>query len=159
MSRLESFRRRLTAQIEGLNWAMAQTADIAGDILELGLGNGRTYSHLREYGNRRVWAVDQVLQCHPNSTPPQQDFLHGDAGTMMQKLLQEGRTFGLIHSDLGNGNKEMSAQLHIDLSPLIAALAMPGGLVVSQEPLVGLTQIDGPASVPAERYNFYRRTS
>ena len=48
MSRLDSFRRRLTAQIDGLNWAADNLPDM-GDVLELGLGNGRTYDHLREH--------------------------------------------------------------------------------------------------------------
>ena len=47
MSRLDSMRRRLTAQIDGLNWAAGQIADLPGDVLELGLGNWRTYDHLR----------------------------------------------------------------------------------------------------------------
>ena len=38
MSRLESMRRRLTAQIDGLNWAAKQISGQAGDVLELGLG-------------------------------------------------------------------------------------------------------------------------
>ena len=48
MSRLESMQRRLTAQIDGLNWAAQEIAGVAGDVLELGLGNGRTYDHLRQ---------------------------------------------------------------------------------------------------------------
>ena len=62
MSRLESFRRRLTAQIDGINWAIEQTKDTQGDILEMGLGNGRTYDHLRENTDRRIWVIDRILQ-------------------------------------------------------------------------------------------------
>ena len=48
MSRLESFIRRVTAQRDCLNMAKELVVDVPGPILELGLGNGRTYDHLRE---------------------------------------------------------------------------------------------------------------
>ena len=35
MSRLESMRRRLTAQIDGINWAAGQIEGLEGDVLEL----------------------------------------------------------------------------------------------------------------------------
>ena len=131
MSRLESFRRRLTAQIDGLNWAMDAVRDVPGDVLDLGLGNGRTYDHLRAYSGKRVWVVDRVLQCHPSSVPPAEDFLQGDADVMMQRLVDQDVRLALIHSDLGTGDKASSAQLHLDLSPLIAALLAPGGVGVA----------------------------
>ncbi|MEP5008510.1 class I SAM-dependent methyltransferase, partial [Roseobacter sp.] len=63
MSRLESMRRRLTAQIDGINWAAETIAPLNGDVLELGLGNGRTYDHLRDrLPNRRIWVIDRILQ-------------------------------------------------------------------------------------------------
>ena len=48
MSRLDSMLRRLTAQRDGLNWAAAQIETLSGEVLDMGLGNGRTYDHLRE---------------------------------------------------------------------------------------------------------------
>ncbi|MGH6887075.1 MAG: class I SAM-dependent methyltransferase, partial [Geminicoccales bacterium] len=48
MSRLDSFIRRLEAQRACLDLAAARIADLPGPVLELGLGNGRTYDHLRE---------------------------------------------------------------------------------------------------------------
>lgn len=48
MSRLDSFIRRLQAQRDVLDWAADGVEDRAGLVLELGLGNGRTYDHLRE---------------------------------------------------------------------------------------------------------------
>jgi len=39
MSRLDSMLRRLSAQRDGLNWAAAQIGGVAGDVLDLGLGN------------------------------------------------------------------------------------------------------------------------
>ena len=60
MSRLESMYRRIGAQISGLNWAVEMIADLPGDVLELGLGNGRSYHHLREkLPNRSIWVIDR----------------------------------------------------------------------------------------------------
>jgi S-adenosyl-L-methionine methyltransferase len=47
MTRLDSAIRRLTAQRDLLDWASEEIAP-GGLVLELGLGNGRTYDHLRD---------------------------------------------------------------------------------------------------------------
>lgn len=156
MSRLESFRRRLTAQIDGINWAIEQTRDVNGDILEMGLGNGRTYDHLREYAQRRIWVIDRVLQCHPSCVPPAADFLLGEADDMLSRLAVGDAKIAFAHYDFGFGVKEKDVEEGARLSPLIAAVMVSGGLVVSQQPLVGFTQIWGPDSIDRERYLFYR---
>ena len=48
MSRLDSFIRRLEAQRACLDLAARLIEGLEGEILELGLGNGRTYDHLRQ---------------------------------------------------------------------------------------------------------------
>lgn len=160
MSRLESMRRRLTAQIDGLNWAAALIAPLPGDVLELGLGNGRTYDHLREnLPSRRIWVIDRVLQPHPSCIPPTEDFLQGEADDMLRDLAQRGAQMALAHYDFGFGVKELDVAEGKRLSPLIAALMVPEGLVVSQQPLVGFTQIDGPDTIDKDRYLFYRMPS
>lgn len=157
MSRLESMRRRLTAQIEGLNWAAAQTTDVEGDVLELGLGNGRTYDHLREkLPDRRIWVIDRVLQAHPTCIPPRKDFLQGEADEMLVRLARQNEKMALAHYDFGFGVKDLDVEEGARLSPLIAALMNPGGLVVSQQPLVGLEKISGPDTIDPERYLFYK---
>ena len=157
MSRLESMRRRLTAQIDGLNWAIAQVEGQEGDFLDLGLGNGRTYDHLREYGGaRRIWVVDRILKCHPSCVPPAEDFLQGEAGPMLERLAEGGPKVVLAHYDFGRGVKEEDVAEGAALSPYIAQVMRPGGLVVSQQPLVGFTQITGPDTIDPERYLFYR---
>ncbi len=158
MSRLESMRRRLSAQIDGLNWAARAVDGLEGDILELGLGNGRTYDHLREnLPDRRIWVIDRVLQAHPSCIPPTEDFLQGEADDMLDELARRGARMALAHYDFGFGVKEKDVEEGARLSPLIAALMVPGGLVISQQPLVGFHQIAGPESIDPERYLFYRQ--
>lgn len=157
MSRLESMRRRLSAQIDGLNWAAEAISDVEGDVLELGLGNGRTYDHLRErLPGRRIWVIDRLLQCHPSCEPPQADFLMGEAEPMLAELAARGVKVALAHYDLGRGIKADDIAEGAAMSPLIGALMVPGGLVVSQQPLVGFERVRGPETVDEERYLFYR---
>lgn len=157
MSRLESMRRRLTAQIDGLNWAIAQVETVEADFLDLGLGNGRTYDHLREYApGRRIWVIDRVLKCHPSCVPPAEDFLQGEAEDMLERMARAGTRIALAHYDFGYGVKAEDVAEGARLSPYIQAIMAPGGLVVSQQPLVGFEQISGPDTIDPERYLFYR---
>ena len=65
MSRLDSFIRRITAQRNVLNAVAAEIAGLEGPVLELGLGNGRTFDHLREkLPGRRIIAFDRVAAAY-----------------------------------------------------------------------------------------------
>lgn len=157
MSRLESMRRRLTAQIDGLNWAAAMIKGTDGDVLELGLGNGRTYDHLREtLPDRRIWVIDRELNAHQSCIPPEEDFLLGEATDMLDDLAARGARMALAHYDFGFGDVALDNAEGARLSPLIARLVVPGGLIVSQQRMVGVTQIKGPDTIDPERYLFYR---
>ncbi len=157
MSRLDSMLRRLAAQRDGLNWAAARIADQPGDVLDLGLGNGRTYDHLREIlSDRRIWVIDRVLQCHPSCVPPEEDFLQGEAQPMLQRLAKKGAKIALAHYDFGSGVKEEDVAEAARLSPDLARVMTPGGLIISGQPLVGFTQIEGPDTIAPDRYLFYR---
>lgn len=157
MSRLDSMLRRLTAQRDGLNWAGEQVSWLVGDALDLGNGNGRTYDHLRQIlPGRRIWVIDRVLQCHPSCTPPAADFLQGEAEPMLQKLVDAGARIAMAHYDFGFGIKESDVAEAARLSPLIARIMLPGGLIVSGQPLPGFARITGPDSIAADRYLFYR---
>ncbi|MEQ3672518.1 class I SAM-dependent methyltransferase [Pseudophaeobacter sp.] len=157
MSRLDSMLRRFTAQRDGLNWAAAEIAGVAGHVLDMGLGNGRTYDHLREIlPDRRVWVIDRVLQCHPSCVPPEADFLQGEAVPMLERLKSEGHKIVLAHYDFGFGVKEQDVAEAAAMSPVIASVMAKGGIVVSGQPLVGFEELKGPEGIPEGRYLFYR---
>jgi S-adenosylmethionine-dependent methyltransferase len=157
MSRLDSMLRRLAAQRDGLTWAAAQIAGTPGDALDLGLGNGRTYDHLREIlPGRRIWVIDRVLQCHPSCVPPKADFLEGEAEPTLRQLADMSDGIALAHYDFGFGIKEKDIAEAARLSPLVAAVMRPGGLIVSGQPLVGFEALDGPGGIAPGRYMFYR---
>lgn len=157
MSRLDSMLRRLSAQRDGLNWAADRIRDQPGDVLDLGLGNGRTYDHLREIlPDRRIWVIDRMLQCHPSCTPPEADFLEGEAEPMLARLAGQAARIALAHYDLGFGIKEQDVAEAARLSPALAQVMAPGGLIISGQPLVGFEQLTGPDSIAPDRYLFYR---
>ncbi len=157
MSRLDSMLRRLSAQRDGLNWAAEQIKDMQGDVLDLGLGNGRTYDHLREtLTDRRIWVIDRVLQCHPSCVPPEENFLEGEAEPMLDRLHAQDTQIALAHYDLGFGVKEQDVAEAARLSPLLARIMAPGGLIVSGQPMVGFTQLEEPGEIAPGRYMFYR---
>jgi len=157
MSRLDSMLRRFAAQRDGLNWAAEQIAPLQGDVLDMGLGNGRTYDHLRErLPNRRIWVIDRILQCHPSCVPPEADFLQGEAEPMINQLAAQGHKLALAHYDFGFGVKEEDVAEAARLSPIIAAVMAPGGVIVSGQPLVGFEELPGPKGIAPGRYMLYR---
>ncbi len=157
MSRLDSMLRRLTAQRDGLNWAAAHIADTSGDVIEIGLGNGRTYDHLRSHlPGRQIWVVDRQLQCHASCVPPQSDFLQGEAADMLEHLAQQNIKIALAHYDLGTGVADFDEKMATRLSPLLREILAPGGLILSDQPLFGFDQLPEPEGIPNGRYMFYR---
>jgi len=61
LSRLDSFIRRLTAQREALAYATQQIAALPGPVIELGLGHGRTFDHLKMLlPNREIFVFERA---------------------------------------------------------------------------------------------------
>ena len=79
MSRLDSFIRRLEAQRACLELAADLVAGLDGEVLELGLGNGRTYDHLRKlFPHRKIYVCERTVAAHPDCVPPPELLLLGD---------------------------------------------------------------------------------
>ena len=79
MSRLDSFIRRLQAQQACLELAIARIAELPGPVLELGLGNGRTYDHLRELlPGREIFVFEREVRAHPADRPDRHHLFLGD---------------------------------------------------------------------------------
>jgi hypothetical protein len=161
MTRLDSAIRRLTAQRDLLNWA-AQAIGPTGLVLELGLGNGRTYDHLRDrLPGREIYAFERSPSAHPDCYPPEGYLLVGDLfDTLPLFIERHGRgSAALIHIDIGSGDEAANRSLALRLSPLLEALLQPGAL------LLGDRAFDMPAcrdmtsrtNVPVGRYFVYRR--
>jgi S-adenosyl-L-methionine methyltransferase len=160
VSRLDSFIRRLQAQRACLDHAADLIRDLPGPVLELGLGNGRTFDHLRQrLPDRVLFAFDRQLAAHPDCIPPPGHLLLGELNeTLPQMFGRIGGTAALLHADLGSGDAAANRRLAVTIAPLIEPLAAPGGIVLSDQELAAprLRPAALPADVPPGRYFLYR---
>jgi len=163
VSRLDSFIRRLEAQRACLDEAAHLITELDGDVLELGLGNGRTYDHLRQlFPDRKIYVCERRIAAHPDCVPPAELLMLGDMRDTLQKARELlGGRVALAHLDPATGDGAASWALAADLAPLITPLLRPGGILVSEPAVVcdGLTRLPLPASVAPGRYNLYRYVS
>jgi len=135
MSRLDSFIRRVCAQRDCLNLAKDLIADVPGPVLELGLGNGRTYDHLRElFPDRDIYVFDRRVAAHPDCIPPNDRMILGDiTETLAAAPDLIGAPAALAHCDIGTGEKDSNARLIANIAPMFKALMAPGGIVISDQ--------------------------
>jgi hypothetical protein len=161
MSRLDSFIRRLEAQRACLNRAAELIRDLDGIVLELGLGNGRTYDHLRSLlPERDIYVCERRVAAHPDCVPPRQRLILGD----MRETLVEARGWlsgrvALAHLDVGTGDIAANRALAAELRPLLSPLLRQSAVLASDPQLDSpeLEPLPLPEGVPPGRYYLYRR--
>ncbi len=160
MSRLDSVIRRLQAQRDCIDFAARAIAGIPGPVLELGLGNGRTYDHLRErLADREIFVFDRQVKAHPDCVPDAEHLFLGDIlDTLPRATARLGRAVALVHSDIGTGDAAANAALAAKIAPLLANLLCPGALALSDQKLSveGWERLAPPEGVPSDRYFIYR---
>ncbi len=160
MSRLDSFIRRMQAQRACLNWAAEAVGDIAGPVLELGLGNGRTYDHLRELlPDREIYVFEREIRAHAGSLPPETFLILGDIEhTLISASGRLPAKAALAHVDLGTSDALAYEALARQMGDLLKPLMAPDGLIVANVSLrvSGLMPLDTPPGVKPGRYFIYR---
>ncbi len=159
MSRLDTFINRMCAQRDILNH-VARDLGLPPDgaVLEVGLGNGRTYSHLRElFPDRRIVAFDRALNAHRTLLPDEKDFVMGEISETGKGFAGSGAA--LVHADIGTGYPDRDAIILSWLPDLVAAMLQSDGYAVSGLPLAhsDLLAIQRLPSVEEGRYFMYRR--
>jgi hypothetical protein len=161
VSRLDSFIRRLEAQRACLDRAVELVHGVDGFVLELGLGNGRTYDHLRElFPKRDIYVCERRIAAHPDCIPPDDRLLLGD----LRETLPAARGWmadrvALAHLDAGTGDAAANQALAAELMPLIVPLLCIGGVLAS-DPVMDCPELAGlplPEGVAPGRYHLYRR--
>ena len=159
MSRLESFIRRMSAQRDVINH-VSETLPLPaeGVILEIGLGNGRTFDHLREkFPSRRIIAFDRALGAHSSSMPEPGDLILGEIAQTAEAYADG--TAALAHADIGTGYDDKDAVTLTWLPDIVSRALAAGGIAISGLPLdhAALEPLPVPATVDSRRYFLYRR--
>src|ERR671928_913968 len=159
MSRLDTFIRRLQAQRACLGAAAGLVGDLPGAVLELGLGNGRTYDHLRELlPDREIFVFERRPMPHPDCVPDAGHLIVGDLRDTLPgalRLVPGGAA--LVHSDIGTGEAARNARVAAWLAEALPPLVRPGGVVASDQRLdhTDLEPLSLPPEVTEERYFLY----
>ncbi len=160
MSRLDAFIRRLTAQRACLELAAEILAGLPGPVLEIGLGNGRTYDHLRTlFSERDIYVFERKVAAHPSCTPDWRYLILGDIhDTITNSIGRIGAPAALAHADIGSGDKAADRATGAFLGRVLAPLMAPGGLVIGDQvmDLAGAEQLALPDGVEPGRYFMYR---
>ena len=160
MSRLDSFIHRVTAQREILNFMIEQVQSVPGTVLELGLGNGRTFDHIREaLPDREIFVFDRAIRANPRCVPDGEHMILGEIRDTLEfcgPRIREKAAF--IHCDLGSGDPTTDLATQSWISPLIALHSAPGALIASglALDLPGYEVLPLPGDVQEGRYFLYR---
>ncbi|CUH75818.1 S-adenosyl-L-methionine methyltransferase [Tritonibacter multivorans] len=161
VTRLDLFIDRMVSQRACIDFAIAETDAMDGPVFELGLGNGRTFHHMRErITGRDVYVFDRSVEAHPDSIPADHLTVLGDVQeTLPQALDRFGATASLIHADLGGHNLEKNDAFARLISPLVEPLLAPGGIMVSSDRMYfdALDEMPLPAGAVKGRCFVYRR--
>ena len=156
MSRLDSFIRRMQAQRACLDMAAEALRDVPGPVLELGLGNGRTYDHLRELmPNRRIFVFERKVAAHPDCIMADDDLFEGDfRDTLPNAMTRMGERAALVHADYGAGTPDYVTGMSTFLAETLVNLVAPGAWIVSDYPIdgKGWIAVDLPDGIRPNRY-------
>lgn len=160
MSRLDSFIKRITAQRACLNEACREIAGLDGVVFELGLGNGRTYDHLRErLPGREIFVFERAPAAHPDCMPDADHLFVGDVHDTLPAVVERFRgRVALLHCDLGTGDIARNEELAAFISATVPPLLAPGAILLT-DPAFDLPTAERrplPPGVDPDRYYAYR---
>ncbi|PBB95920.1 MULTISPECIES: class I SAM-dependent methyltransferase [unclassified Mesorhizobium] len=155
-SRLDRMIARLTTQRRALERAAEETRGLPGPVLEIGLGKGRTYSHLRKlFPDRRIIAFDRDLHAPADAAPASADLVLGDFRETLPAL-SGCAPAALAHADFGSEDRARDTAQAGWLAALIDALMAPGGLVVSDRAMQSPRWTPLPFDTPDWPYFLWR---
>ena len=165
-SRLERMIARLATQRALLNRAAETVVGVDGPILEIGLGKGRTYSHLRRlFPDREIWAFDFEVHAPAHSRPDPARLLLGDfRKTLLTCWSEIEARPALVHADIGTESRRADAALARFVGSVMARRLAPGGFLLGDRDMgcAGLVPLEIPAVTLPEGiapwpYYLYRR--
>jgi hypothetical protein len=166
LTRLERFMARTSAQRACIDHAALRVGGLSGEVWEVGLGNGRTYDHLRDrFAGRDIVVFDREVAAHPECVPPDELMRLGDfRETIPAEVAKRDGKVAVIHADIGTANIDKSREMGSWLAPHFVRALAPGGFLIGDQPMadaallpVSLSEIDGAGTLPADAYFCYRK--
>ena len=160
MSRLDINIARLKAQRACLDFAADLIAALPGPVFELGLGNGRTFDHLRERLPRReIFVFDREVAAHPDCIPDDDHLYLGDFRESLPRAVADfGRQVAFVHADVGSADLAADARKAAFLAGQFSQLVRHGGLVAADRDVAfaGAAPLPLPDGIEEGRYFLYR---
>ncbi len=139
MSRLDDLVRRMQTQRSVLNRAIQKVREenVSGTVIELGLGSGRTFDHLREnFPQREIMTFDWEMEATKDCVPLKQQFVKGEIQKTFPKfVVGKESSCALLHIDIGTKDRTRDKDLYASLTEKIVAILCAGGYVVSDREL------------------------
>ena len=157
MSRLEDLAHRFLTQQAVLNRAVELIEPIEGIVVELGLGKGRTFDHLRErLPGREIYVFDRELSCEPEFAPPGEFRVFGEITETLPAFCRRfaGRA-ALVHSDLGTRHRAQDMPLVEFVAEKLAGLLAPGAVVASDRPMTNASWTGLPELREMKAFPYY----
>jgi hypothetical protein len=134
---------------------------LPGNVLEFGLGNGRTYDHLREQlAGRDIYVFERKVAAHPDCIPPNDRLFIGDfLDSLPTAIGRLGQDTALANLDIGSGDEAASRQLASAMTPFVLQLLKPRGILISDQPVASaaLETLPLPAGIRPGRYFLHRK--
>ena len=136
-----------------MDWSAKNIHKQRGVVLEFGLGNGRTFDHMRKLLPQRDIAA------HPDCIPhPAFQFIGDFRDSIPRAIEQLGRSAALAHLDIGTGQKNTSLALASKIAPCIEKLLCVNAIVVSDQEVERWRsyKLQLPAGISENRIHLYR---
>ncbi len=163
MSKLESFIRRMQAQIDVIEVARQHLEDVPGVIFELGLGNGRSFDHLREhFPGRDIYVFEDRVRTAPEYTPDDEHLMLGDVVETFPKAVERFKgQVALVHCDVGTADQEYNQLLANMVGTEVLPALCENAIVMSHKDLetTTLDVVPLPDTIYPGRYFLYKNTS
>ena len=161
MSRLEDLTHRFLTQQAVLNRALEMIDGLDGIIVELGLGKGRSYDHLKErLPTRDIYVFDHELSCEREFAPPPEFWVFGEITQTLPEFCKRfSGQAAFVHSDIGTRHRAADLPLAEFVAGHLGTLLRTDAVVASDRPM----DVAGWKALPALRemehfpYYMYRK--
>lgn len=160
-SRLEKTLRRLESQRACLAFAFEAIRERPGLVVELGLGLGRTYDHLRWHlPDRAIYVFDRVNKAFADCQPPAGHLLLGEiAETYPAFVASRSDPIILANCDLGSANRADNLAVIALVERLVPHTLAPGAILMADLPIApaGCTALPLPEGARDGSYYLFRK--